>query len=118
MVEKDTFWVTLVRVFIGYILRIETVQDLEFDESYNYEEIRTTAVEEPFFSFPKLELFTNNTYNTPVREEEELPAIPPIPSITYLEVEDDNSDCFFFTFLNDNTPPLQRSSRICHEPIR
>ncbi len=94
------------RVYFPDSWRIETVQDLEFDKSYSYKEIGITVVEELFFSFHKLESFTNNTYNTPVKKEEELLAIPSTPSVTHLNVKDDNSDRFSFASSDDDTPPF------------
>ena len=91
---------------------------MEFDESYNYEEIEITVVEEPFFSFPKLDLFTNSTYNTPVRKEKELLIILPTLSDIHPETKDDNSERLSSTSLNNNTPLLQRSSKIRDELTR
>lgn len=61
---------SIYRVYFPDSRRIETVRDLEFDEGYSHQEIGTTVEEEPLFSFPKLEPFTESTFNTPVREEE------------------------------------------------
>lgn len=62
-------------------------------------------VEELLFSFPNLEPFTDSTMNTSIRKEEELPTIPSILSIYYLEAED-NSDFFSATSSdNDDLPP-------------
>ena len=92
--------------------RIETIRDLEFDESYNNEDMGTTIVEEPLFSFLKLEFFTDNIFNTPVRDKE-----LPIPSVSYSAK--DNSDPLSTHSLDDNSLlSLQKLTRICHEPIQ
>ncbi len=62
--------------------------------------------------------YTNSTYNTLIRAKKELPIVPSTLSVTYSKVEDDNSDCFSFAFSDNDTPPLQRSSRIRYEPTR
>ncbi len=111
--SESIYW-----VYFSNSRRIKTVQDLEFDESYNNEKIGTIAVEEPFFSFSKLEFFTNSTYNTPVREEEELSTIPPTPPDTYRKVEDDNSYHIFSAFSDNDTSFLWRLSKICYESTR
>ncbi len=109
---------SIYQVYFPDSQQIETVRDLKFDESYNYKEIGTIAVEELFFSFLKLESFTNSTYNTPVREKEELPAVPATPPDTYPKVKNDNSDRLSSTSLDNNIPPFWRSSKIHHEPTR
>lgn len=53
--------------------------------------METIIAEYPFFSFHKLESFIDSTFNTPVREEEDLPALPSTPFITHPEVEDDSN---------------------------
>lgn len=96
--------------------RIKTVRDLEFDKSYNYQEIGITVEEDPLFFFPKIEPFTNNTFNTPVKEEEELSAISSTPSTIHSKAKDD-SNSFSSASSDNNSAPLQRSAKICHKPI-
>lgn len=62
--------------------------------------------------------FINNTYNTPIREKEKLPAILAIPSNIYPKTKNDDSDYFSFTSSDNNTLPLWRSLKICYEPTR
>ena len=62
----------------------------------------TTAVEKPLFSFPKLEPFTDNTFNIPVKNKE-LPAAPPTFSVSH--PAGDDSDPFSAHFSDDNSPP-------------
>lgn len=42
---------SIYQVYFPNSRRIEIVWDLEFDENYDYKEMRTTAIEEPLFSF-------------------------------------------------------------------
>ena len=53
--------------------------------------METTVAEELFFFPLKLELFTDSTFNTPVREEEDLSILPPTPSVTHPELKDDSN---------------------------
>ena len=103
---------SIYRVYFPDSRRIETVRDLEFDESYDNEEMGTTAAEEPLFSFPKLEPLTDNTFNTPVRDEE-LPA----PSVSH-SAEDDSDPLSAHSSDDDSPPAPRRSTRIRHEPTR
>lgn len=73
--------------------------------------------QKPLFFSPKFGIFTNNTFNTPIRKGEKLPVIPSILSITHLKVES-NGNCFSPFFLDDDSPPPQKSIKICHEPTR
>lgn len=75
---------SIYQVYFSDSRQIETVQDLDFDESYSYEEIKAIVEEKPLFFFSKLEPFTNSTFNTPIREEEKLPAASTTPSIILL----------------------------------
>ena len=77
-----------------------------------------TIVEKPFFSFPQLVFFTNSTYNTLIREEKELFVILLTPSDIHPKAENNNSNCLFFAFSDNNTPPLQRSLKIYHKITR
>ena len=107
--SESIYW-----VYFPNSWRIETARDLEFDKSYDNEEKGTTAVEEPLFSFLKLELLTDNTFNTLVRDKE-LPIAPPTPSVSH--PLKDESDLFFAYSSNDNSLPAPRkSTRIHHEP--
>ena len=85
--------------------RIDTVRDLEFDEDNSFEEMGTTVAKVYLFSFSKLDFFTDITFNTSVREEEDLPATPSTPSVAHPIIEYD-SDQLSLSFLNDNSPPL------------
>lgn len=79
--------------------------------------MRTIVAEESLFSFPKLKLFTDNTFNTLVRLEEELPTTLSTLFVTYPKIEDD-SDQLSLSFSNNDSPPLWKLTRIRHEPIR
>ncbi len=111
--SKSIYW-----IYFPNGWQIKIIQDWEFDKSYSYEEIKITAVKNPFFSFHKLEPFINSTYITPIKKEQKLLAVPSTLFITHLEVKDDNSDCFYSTPSDDDTLPLWRSSRISHKPTR
>lgn len=75
-----------------------------------------TVVEKLFFFFPKLELFTDSTFNTSVRDEEELSIVPLIPSVSH-PTKDDN-DYLFAHFSDNNSSFPQKSTRICYESTR
>ena len=103
---------SIYRVYFPDSRQIETVQDLEFDESYDNEKMGTTAAEEPLFSFPKLEPFTDNTFNTPVRDKE-LPA----PSVSH-SAKDDSYLLSAHSSDNSSPPIPRRSIRIRYKPTR
>ena len=96
---------------------IKTVRDLEFDEDYSYKKIGTTVEEELLFSFPKLEPFTDNTFDILVRKEKELSTASTTPSVAYLKAKNDRNS-FFFALSDNNSPPPQRSTKIRHKPIK
>lgn len=77
----------------------------------------TKVEEEPLFSFPRLEPFTDSTFNTPVRDEKQLLNTTTILPLTHPNVEDGNN-CLSSSSSEDNSPPPQRSTRIRHEPTR
>lgn len=103
------------RIYFPNSWQIEIVQDLEFNESLKYEETRTTTEGEPLFSFFKLELFFDDTFNTLVKDEE-LSTASPTPSTLHF-VEGD-ADLFCGHFSNNDFPPSpQISSKIWHKLI-
>lgn len=51
--SKNTYW-----VYFPDSQQIKTIQDLEFDESYSYQEMGIKVKKEPLFSFSKLKFFT------------------------------------------------------------
>ena len=77
----------------------------------------TTVAEEPLFSFPKLEPFLDSTFNTPVREEENLPATPFTPSVTHPKIEDDSNQ-LPLSFWDDDSALLRKSTKIRYKPTR
>lgn len=97
---KSIYW-----VYFFDSQQIKTIQDLKFNESYNYKEIEIIVEEEPLFSFLKFEYFTNSIFNTPIKKEMKLLTALPTLSITYLEIES-NSDCFSPTFSDNDSPPF------------
>ena len=90
---------SIYQVYFSNSRQIKTIQDLDFDESYDNKEIKITIVEEPFFSFLKLELFTDNTFNAFVRDKE-----LPVPLIFH--PAEDNSDLFLAHSLDNNSLPI------------
>ena len=98
------------RVYFSESRRIETVQDLKFDKSYDNEKMKIIAVEKPLFSFSKLELLTDNTFNTPVKDKE-------LPTLSVSHSAEDDSDPLS-AYLSDNDPPStpQKLIKIRYEP--
>lgn len=76
------------------------MQDLEFDEGYSYQEIEITIEDEPFFAFPKLDLFTDSTFNTFIRKKEKLHIALLTPFTTHPKIEDNNDS--FSSSSSDN----------------
>ncbi len=74
----------------------------EFNESYSYEEIETIVIKKPLFFFLKLKTFIDSTYNTPIKKKEKLPTTSYSLSIIYLKVDNNNSDHFSYSSLDDN----------------
>lgn len=87
------------RVYFPNNWQIETVQDLEFDESYNYKKMRTKVEKEPLFSFFRLELLSDSTFNIPIRDKE-LPTALPI--LLALHPVEKNSDLLSNHFSDNN----------------
>lgn len=100
-------------VYFSNSQHIDTIQDLEFDKSYDYEEIGITAKEVLLFSFSKLKPLTDSIFNTPVRDKE-LFATPLIFSASHSS--EDDSDLLFAYYSDNNSPPVcQRLRKVRHE---
>lgn len=81
--------------------RIDIIQNLEFNESYDYKEITIIVEKELLFSFPNLELLSDSTFNTLIRDKE----LTATSSITLaVHFTENNSDPFSTYFLEDNFP--------------
>lgn len=76
-----------------------------------------TVAEEPFFFFPKLESFTDKTFNTFVRKEKDLLTPPSTPFVTYLEIKIDSNQ-LSLSFSDDDFSPLWIAIKIRYEPIK
>lgn len=60
---------SIYQVYFPDSRQIKTIQDLEFDESYDYKEIEKIIVEELIFFFLKLKLLTDSTFKTHVKDK-------------------------------------------------
>ena len=105
---------SIYQIYFSDSWQIKTVQDLEFDKSYDNKEIGTTVIKEPLFSFSKLKPLTDNTFNILVRDKE-LPTAPPILSVSHHAEDDTDSFSAYSSDDNSSFAP-QRSTRIQHEP--
>ncbi len=89
---------------------------MEFNKSYSYKKIGIIAIEEPIFSFFKKKLFTDNTFNTPVKKEKNLSTALLTLSTTHL-IKDD-SDTLSTHFSNNNFSTPQKLTRIRNQPTK
>lgn len=80
--------------------QIETIQDIEFDESYDYKEMRTIVEEEFLFFFFNLGLLFDSTFNISIRDNE-LPVN--LPTLFVLHLVIDNNTLLFAYFSDDDS---------------
>lgn len=95
-------------------MQIETVRDLEFDKNYDYEKTKIIVKEEPLFSFLKLELPSNSTFNILIRDKK-LVATLPTPS-TLLFAKEESDPLFDHSLDDDSLPSPQKLTKIYYEP--